>query len=93
MARHQDQALAVKAIGDHRLAAEAQFGTVIQQSRDPQQSVDPGIAGDGNPPLIDPFSEQILACSRGRGEMKIRDMGHQPAVHLLRPGRIDIIAA
>ena len=93
MARHQDQTLAFEPTGEHRLAAGTHLRAVIQQLRDPQQSVDPGIAGDDNPPLVDAFSKQILARLLGGGEMKIGDMRHQPAVHFLRPGRVDIIRA
>jgi hypothetical protein len=93
MAGHQDQSMAFKLGRKYSREPGAQFWSIIQQSGDPQQSINSSIAGHQNPIAADPLSQQIIACSCGRGEVKVGDLGDEPAVYFFGPRRIDIVGA
>ena len=57
------------------------------------QRVDDGVAGDEDLRLRDILEMQHLRRARRRGEMLVRDLGDDLAVHLFRPGFVDVAAA
>ncbi len=93
VASHQNQSPAREMRRQNGRAPGAQVWPVIQQSGNPQQSIDPGIAGDEDPIATDPFPPQILARPCGRGKVQIGDVGYEPPVHFFGPGRIDVVGA
>src|SRR6267154_1680479 len=93
MTSHQDQTFRGEMRRQNRLEPRAQLWLAVQQGRDPQQSVDPGIAGYQDPLAADPFSKQIGAGTRRRSQVEVGDAGDEPAVHLLGPRRINIVRA
>ena len=86
--------LSAKRPPSSELARAHSSGRASSHVRDPQQGVDPGIAGHHEcAPSVYAFAQQIVARPRRRGKMQIGDAGDEPAVHLLRPRRIDVAGA
>ena len=75
------------------LGPRPQLPRLVQQSRHPQQGVDPGIAGYEDPIAGNSFSQEIAAGPSGRGEVNIGYLADEPAVDLLGPRGIDVVGA
>src|SRR5712691_9416580 len=91
--RYQNQSSIPAMLGKHLPGARSELFALVKQSRHPEQGVDPGIAGDDDSVTADPFAQQVIACPRCRGEVKVGYVADEPAVDLLGPRRVGVVGA
>jgi hypothetical protein len=89
MPGHQDQPVA-GTVGKHRPKAATDLPVVISRA-DSDSSTRCRYSGNEDALRRDPLLEQVIAGSRGRSEMQVGNVGDEPAVHPLRPRRIDVV--
>ena len=65
----------------------------VQDRERVQQRVDHRVAGDVDARGVDAFAQQVVARLGGRREVQVGNHGGEPAVHFLRPGRVDVAGA
>ncbi len=86
----QDQALARRERRQQPLDGGGTPRVAIEDRQRVEQRVDHRVAGDAYPRRIDAFGQQVATRFLGRRKVQVGEPGGQPAVHLLRPRRMDV---